>query len=83
MKVENPVALRFILQDEIYLLNDDKAAYSLNAAQPAIQQPVVEEIVPVADPVSHSPATETQPVNFNYLGGHKKKLSGDNALPAA
>ncbi len=27
MKIENPVAFQFILQDDIYLLNNDKAMY--------------------------------------------------------
>ena len=40
MKVENPVALRFILQDELYLLNADKAFYEKREILP----PVVEEI---------------------------------------
>jgi len=53
MKVENPVAYRFILQDEIYLLDKDKALYMQAEPQPVIQ---------------------TQPVKFNYLGGHKKNF---------
>jgi len=53
MKVENPVAYRFILQDELYLLDKDKAMYAHAAPQPII---------------------ETQPVNFNYLGGNKKNF---------
>jgi len=53
MKVENPVAYRFILQDELYLLDKDKAMYAHTAPQPII---------------------ETQPVNFNYLGGNKKNF---------
>ncbi|MEZ2338105.1 hypothetical protein AB6735_20820 [Mucilaginibacter sp. RCC_168] len=40
MKVENPVALRFILQDELYLLNTDKAFYEKREILP----PIVEEI---------------------------------------
>jgi DNA polymerase III psi subunit len=54
MKVENPVAFSFIMQDEIYLLNKDKELY----AKKAVPQPV----------------PETAPVNFNFMGGHKKKF---------
>ena len=53
MKVENPVAYRFILQEELYLLDKDKASYMQTESQPVIQ---------------------TQPVNFKYLGGHKKNF---------
>lgn len=53
MKVENPVAYRFILQDELYLLDKDKPLYTQAEPQPVI---------------------ETPPVNFNYLGGHKKNF---------
>jgi hypothetical protein len=62
MKVENPVALRFILQDEIYLLNNDKALYSDKAPQPIEETP--------APPI----VVETPPLNFNYMGGHKKNF---------
>jgi hypothetical protein len=58
MKIENPVAFSFIMQDEIYLLNADKAAYS----------------APKASPIALAPVLETVTVNFNYLGGHKKKF---------
>jgi hypothetical protein len=40
VKVENPVALRFILQDDLYLLNADKSFYEKRE----ILQPIVEEI---------------------------------------
>lgn len=41
MKIENPVAFRFIMQDDIYLLNNDKALYANSDAQPVIAaQPV-------------------------------------------
>ena len=43
MKVEDANALRFILQDEIYLLNGDKNAYSAQGAPP----PVIETPKPV------------------------------------
>lgn len=43
MKVEDNNALRFLLQDEIYLLNDDKAQY----ANPTISSPIIETPKPV------------------------------------
>lgn len=63
MRIENPVAFSFILQDDLYLLNNDKIA------QPLRQIPVV-----VPGPVSEAPVpvTETPELNFNYLGKHKK-----------
>ena len=61
MKVESGQALRFILQDEIYLLNEDK----LNYAKPVNQQ----------NPAPHpQPETVTPKPVFNYLGSNKKQL---------
>ena len=59
MKVESGLALRFILGDEIYLLNEDKLNYakSDNQQTPALQ-PQPEIVTP-------------KPV-FNYLGANKK-----------
>lgn len=59
MKVESGQALRFILQDEIYLLNEDK----LNYAKPGNQQ------TPAPQP---QPETVTPKPVFNYLGANKK-----------
>lgn len=59
MKVESGQALRFILQDEIYLLNEDK----LNYAKPSNQQ----SLSPQPQPEIVTP----RPV-FNYLGFNKK-----------
>jgi hypothetical protein len=56
MKIENPIAYNFIMQDEVYLLDKDKTAYSTNIVSPAEPAPVLEK----------------QTVNFNYLGKHKK-----------
>lgn len=56
MKIENPIAYNFIMQDEVYLLNKDKTGYSANIVSPAEPTPVL----------------ETPPVNFNYMGKHKK-----------
>ncbi|MBS1523744.1 MAG: hypothetical protein JST50_22260 [Bacteroidetes bacterium] len=59
MKVESGQALRFILQDEIYLLNEDK----LNYTKPNVQQ------IPAPQP---QPETVTPKPVFNYLGANKK-----------
>ena len=59
MKVESGQALRFILQDEIYLLNEDKLNYvKSNNQQNQPPQPPPEIVTP-------------KPV-FNYLGANKK-----------
>ncbi|MEO3405170.1 hypothetical protein AAFN85_14780 [Mucilaginibacter sp. CAU 1740] len=55
MRVENPAALRFILEDELYLLNADKASY----------EQVVQSI-PVEAPTSapqNTPVTPAMPVS--------------------
>lgn len=62
MKVEHPNALRFILQDEIYLLDEDKSRYQSTASIPA--EPVV----------ASQPEIKTPQVNFNYLGANKKNF---------
>ncbi|CAN5312918.1 hypothetical protein BH09BAC6_BH09BAC6_28790 [soil metagenome] len=72
MKVENPAALRFIMPDELYLLNADKALY-INKAQP---MPVAEAVAaPAAEPVAKpmaEPVVMPGPVSFDYLGQNKK-----------
>jgi hypothetical protein len=75
VKVENPVALRFILEDELYLLGTDKALYEKRA----IPEPVIEETTPeIRTPAVDSiieeakPKVTTQPVSFNYLGQNLK-----------
>jgi hypothetical protein len=77
MKIENPLALRFIMQDEVYLLNSDKALFAEAAAQPAaedVQQPAAELPAQPVAAVSQPIAKETLPVSFNYLGGNKKSV---------
>jgi len=61
VKVESGQALRFILQDDIYLLNEDK----LNYAKPDSQQ------IPAAQ---RQPETVTPKPVFNYLGANKKNF---------
>ena len=64
MKTENPAALHFILQDDIFLLNQDREAYSHAAL--AMEQPE-----PQATPLV---VVETKQIEFNYLGGNKKNF---------
>ena len=64
MTIENPLAFSFIMQDDIYLLPQDKTAFADKPAVAAIPEPV-EIIIPVV---------ETQSISFNYLGGHKKNF---------
>lgn len=61
MKVESGQALRFILQDDIYLLNEDK----LNYTKPDNQH--------TPAPQTQSETVTPKPV-FNYLGSNKKHL---------
>jgi len=58
MKIENPVAFSFIMQDEIYLLNNDKTFYSVDTISEPVQAPV----------------PETPKADFKYLGKHKKQF---------
>ena len=83
MKVENPVALRFILQDELYLLKADKAMYeNLAIAGPEIENivnvaPIAKEPIPIikqAEPAAPAPEVKTLPISFNYLGKNQKSF---------
>lgn len=84
MKVENPAAFRFLLEDELYLLNADKMLYDKivepepTAAVPS--SPVIEHIKP--EPVTATPSLppEPQPViqtpvaEFKYQGKNLKNF---------
>jgi len=70
VNVETPIALQFILQDELYLLNNDKSLYS------SINTPVIDEVIETM--VEITPAVETveavaveTPLTFNPLGAGK------------
>jgi len=58
MKIENPAAFSFIMQDDIYLLNKEKDTFSNIAPAPDAPEPVL--------------VKETPRISFNYLGKHKK-----------
>ena len=72
MNIENPIAFSFIMQDDIYLLDKDKATYSTPAALK--QENTFAEPEPEYAPVPAEPIAVPMPVNFNYLGGHKKNF---------
>jgi hypothetical protein len=85
VRVENPAALRFILQEDIYLLQSDTVNQQ---ATPEAPQPVdVQPAEPVAAPVAEikqpepitqtlvtTPAKETPAPTYNYLGENKKQF---------
>ena len=77
VKVENPVALRFILQDELYLLNSDKAFYEeREIPQPIVEKSEPEIRTPAIDTVSQEakPEVKTPEPAFNYLGKNLKNF---------
>ncbi|OOQ58556.1 hypothetical protein [Mucilaginibacter pedocola] len=91
MKVDNPNAFRFLLQDDIYLLAGDKALSPAPFAEPTPEpqvqapQPVQQTAqAPIAEPVK-APVTVAiptipQPIKtaepaFNYLGGNNKQFA--------
>jgi hypothetical protein len=73
---DNPAALRFILQDDVYLLPDDKnyrpqVLVKHLAEIPA--EPVAETPDQPAVEIAVQPVIEkTPPIALNYLGKHKK-----------
>ena len=65
MKVDNPQAFRFIMQDEIYLLQQDKGIKNIPSA----------ENTPVNKPLAVTePIVETPQITFNYLGDNNKRF---------
>lgn len=74
MRADNPAALRFILQDDIYLLHGDKAFASQTVTQPITEiqpEPVIEIVIaaPIVEPIAETPA-----IAFNYLGKNRKQF---------
>ncbi|MEN0054252.1 MAG: hypothetical protein AAGC65_11310 [Mucilaginibacter sp.] len=80
MKVENPVALQYILSDELYLLGTDKPLYEhLQKSPPEPTNttlPEPEATIPAATPITEQavPEVKTQPISFNYLGKNLKNF---------
>src|SRR4051812_48922656 len=85
MKIDNPEAFRFIMQEEIYLLDKDKPVFIAPAAEPASEtnEPKVEPAQLAVAPrktVSQAPAPPSAPAiqtpanEFNYLGANNKNF---------
>jgi DNA polymerase III psi subunit len=84
VKVENPAAFRFVLEDELYLLNADKLLYD-KVAEPeptaaVAPSPVVENTKPETVAASPSLTPEPQSViktpvaDFKYMGKNLKSF---------
>ena len=76
MKVDNPNAYRFIMQDEIYLLEQDKGVKHIAITPgPAVKS---EEITPTpavkVPQAPFQPVVETPKLTFNYLGKNNKNF---------
>jgi len=86
MKVENPNAYQFFMQDEIYLLEKDKGIKSspevpdaIVTTQPETKSPVAETPVLAEPNTANAPAApepvlETPKPSFNYLGNNNKNF---------
>jgi hypothetical protein len=84
VKVENPAAFRFLLEDELYLLNADKMLYDKIVEPEPIaavsSSPVIEYIKPEPVAVTPSLTPEPQPViqtpvaDFKYQGKNLKNF---------
>nr|WP_294948934.1 hypothetical protein [uncultured Mucilaginibacter sp.] len=78
MKVDNPNAFRFIMQDELYLLPVDKVAKPIPAAaEEPVAMPAEVAVIAapavVAEPEPSQPIKTAEPV-FNYLGSNNKRF---------
>ena len=89
MKVDNPQAFRFIMQDEIYLLDKDKGVINTSSAAnipvaetqpiielipPVIEQPIAEQTSVTPEPQTPDPLVKTPATAFNYLGKNNKNF---------
>ncbi len=76
MATDNPALLHYFLQDDLYLLNEDKNAYNGEPKQIITQQ--AETIIsPIAEAPAEPitiPVPETPKPEFKYLGGNKKQF---------
>ena len=66
MDIENPVALHFIMQDDLFFLDEDRKAYA--DTEITVSEPV-KEAVPV-EPIFEKvePVLETKAVEFAFMG---------------
>jgi hypothetical protein len=65
MKVDNPYAFRFIMEDEIYLLDKDKGVKAISST---------ENISVNEAPATAKSIVETPQITFNYLGNNNKRF---------
>jgi len=73
MRIENPAALRFIIDDDLYLLNKDKQAAALAPSKPITIEtppPISLETLSTQKPAN----AETAVVEFKYMGSNKKNF---------
>lgn len=80
MATENPALLHYFLQDDLYLLNEDKSVYNGQSAQPIVltslalsSAPVIPVIEAPKEQVA-TPVPETPKPTFKYLGGNKNRF---------
>ena len=76
MKVDNPNAYRFIMEDEIYLLEQDKGVKQLTDTLVTISEApsITSEQVAVKPQPVKQPVVETPAIAFNYLGNNNKNF---------
>lgn len=72
MNVENPIAFRFIMQDDIYLLEIDKNSYSSPAAATTADTVSGPEPVYNITPIARAVTEKKEPESFKFMGGNKK-----------
>lgn len=73
MKIENPAALRFIIDDDLYLLASDKIS-GQNTMLIAHQLSTPSVAEPEARYTATQPEAETPVINFKYKGGNKRQF---------
>ena len=73
MKIENPAALRFIIEDDLYLLAGDRIAGQNPTT--IVEQPASQTVAePETQYTATQPEAETPVIDFKYKGGNKKHL---------
>ena len=76
MNIENPAALHFIMQDDLFFLNRDKSLYENKVIAAVPEVALVENTPPItavaAVEVVAEIAVVEKPVEFNYMGKKRK-----------
>jgi hypothetical protein len=76
MAIDNPALLHYFLQDDLYLLNEDKSVYNDEPKQVTATQAeanMLLEATVLLAPIP-APVAETPRPDFKYLGGNKKQF---------